>query len=62
MPPAAAVVGDFEGGGLAGPGLVGGFDAIAPGDVAGAVAGEGEAAGDAAGAAPADLTSFNGCD
>jgi hypothetical protein len=43
---AAAAAGDFEGGGLAGPGLVGGFDAIAPGDVAGAVAGEGEVAGD----------------
>ena len=42
---AAAAAGDFEAGGLAGPGLVGGFDAIAPGDVAGAVAGEGEVAG-----------------
>jgi hypothetical protein len=37
---AAAAAGDFEAGGLAGPGLVGGFDAIAPGDVAATIAGE----------------------
>jgi len=50
VPEAAAVAGDFEGGGLAEPGLVGGFDAIAPGGVAaaaaGKLAGEGEVAAD----------------
>jgi len=48
VPPAAAVAGDFEGGEPAGPGLVGGFDAIAPGDVAAAAAGELAGEGDVA--------------
>ena len=53
MPPAAAVAGDFKGGGLAGPGLVGGFDAIAPGAgtaaAAGELSGEGDATADGGG-------------